>query len=482
MQRFVEGGELSDVDLIFAEQIGAWGDNGPFAASLMALSRAGHLCMTIDKNGITPPLSQELEQCVMASHTFCHETIVVDGTSYYLKRNWESETEIVTELRRIWESTPLAKRALQLEPSLTSEQKRAIIQSLTGPCTLIVGGPGTGKTFLVTHLVEAAADKNVVVGAPTGKAAARLKEVIKGQCEIGTIHALLSAQSMLRADLIVIDECSMIDAALFAKVLQAVPSNVPVVLIGDPFQLPPVEMGTIFADICGYVARERGENFVELKECMRSDRSLLLEVADAIKRGTFSEVAALLKEHELLVDPDVFTVEIDRFPLPSKNMPDKKVSSYALLSSMRKGPWGVNTMNAQIYREIALRADPDDYIPVPIIITKSDYRLDLRNGETGLLVKHRGDGVAYFGNREIPLAFLPRFEYAYCLSIHKSQGSEYKEVDVLLPKGSERFGREILYTGVTRAKEQARIIADIESLQSVVEVSMRKHCRLQERL
>src|SRR5690606_35057060 len=125
-------------------------------------------------------------------------------------------------------------------------------------------------------------------------------------------------------------------------------------------------------------------------------------------------------------------------------------------SCLRKGPFGVEAINELMWGEEE----------IPIIVTRTDKRMGLSNGEMGILVKKNEgrslgkDDVARFGQREFPAVLLPEFELAYCLSVHKSQGSEFERVVLRVPKGAEVFGREILYTGITRAKESVEVLGD----------------------
>src|SRR5262249_11532711 len=148
-----------------------------------------------------------------------------------------------------------------------------------------------------------------------------------------------------------------------------------------------------------------------------------------------------------------------------------KFNQFRILTPFRKGPFGYEALNALCHKNLAKTLRLGERSVIPIIVVATDYGLELFNGEVGILVCHhkvnefsafqKGDYALFPGNslekagqsmRQIPAILLPKFEYAYCLSVHKSQGSEFERVLLLLPEGSEIFGREVLYTGVTRAR------------------------------
>jgi exodeoxyribonuclease V alpha subunit len=154
--------------------------------------------------------------------------------------------------------------------------------------------------------------------------------------------------------------------------------------------------------------------------------------------------------------------------------------NFVILSCLRKGPFGVDALN-QMLRERYEREKKDAALGIPILITRTDEELGLCNGETGLLFE---DGAVFSSapHKKIPRGLLPPYEYAFCLSVHKSQGSEYEQVLLIIPPGSENFGREVVYTGATRAKKRLKIVSDLTILQKVLERGSRKISALHERV
>ena len=163
-------------------------------------------------------------------------------------------------------------------------------------------------------------------------------------------------------------------------------------------------------------------------------------------------------------------------------------SKFRILTPLRTGPLGVEQLNAQLYNRL-FATSRQGIQSIPIMIAKNDYRLDLFNGEMGLLVRSfkNGSHYAIFPGREngtvrkVAASLLPPFEYAYALSIHKSQGSEFETVILLLPEGCEQFGREALYTGITRARRSIEVWGEINAMQRMVQKSGMRLSGLRER-
>ena len=160
---------------------------------------------------------------------------------------------------------------------------------------------------------------------------------------------------------------------------------------------------------------------------------------------------------------------------------------------MRHGPLGFDTLNQLIVQHMRRQCDKNTPFIAPILITKNDYRLELCNGDTGILIKadaksdrlQEGD-VALFSDgeaiRSIPALLLPPYEYAYCMSVHKSQGSEFEHVIILMPERAECFGREVLYTALTRAKKRLTIWGSDNTLTKIIETKAERQSGISERL
>ncbi|MCB1106977.1 MAG: AAA family ATPase [Chlamydiia bacterium] len=395
---------------------------------LMAAAREGHLCVKREGNDGVKLRGDEER----------FEGLVGRWREYvYLQKNWVLEGTVVREFKRLLGGS--VKRIDMGEVGSLNEKQREGVQScLSEGVVCLTGGPGTGKTYVISEVVKRWG-RDVSVCAPTGKAVSLLRE--KLDVEVGTLHGMLGIRdgkevlfggSELEYGMVIVDECSMIDVGMWGALLRNVKKGTRLILVGDHDQLPPVEAGTVFGELCRYM-KGRGQGYVHLDECMRSDRKEILEKAALVRSGKGIEHGALVRD-----------------------IKGWKDGGYQILSCLRRGPFGVETINDLMWEEGE----------IPIMITRSDRRLDLKNGEMGILIK-KGKGraigkedLARFGEREFSGALLPEYEPAYCISVHKSQGSEFKKVVLLVPKGSEVFGREILYTGITRAKEEVVVLAE----------------------
>jgi len=419
--------ELLEIDRLIEKRAGAIG------GELMMAAREGHLCVQKE---------EVVEGCVeLKGDEERFEGLVGRwGDLYYLQRNWVLEGEVVRNfLRLMGDVKPID---LGERGKLNGGQVKAVEAGLSEGVLCLTGGPGTGKSYVVGQIVKRF-EGNACVCAPTGKAASLLRE--KLDCEVGTLHGVLGIRNgkdilfggkELNYEMVIIDECSMIDVGLWAALLRNIKKGTRLILVGDHDQLPPVEAGTVFGELCRYM-KERGKGYVHLDECMRSDRDDVLGMAEAVKQGRMIQYGKLERKVE-------------------EWKKEFKKGGFRLLSCLRKGPFGVEAINELMWggKEI------------PIMITRTDKRMELSNGEMGILIKKNEgralgkDDVAVFGEREFPAVLLPEFEFAYCLSVHKSQGSEFERVVLLVPKGAEVFGREILYTGITRAKEKIEVLGD----------------------
>ena len=461
---------------------------------------------------------------------------------YYLQRYWNLETSLINHFKEMMKETALIfpvneqlivnKLSTQLaEKKLLSEQASAILSACQSRLTIITGGPGTGKTFtagaflkILWEAIELE-DKprfKIALSAPTGKAAANLEASIKATIKeldhfpsltACTLHQLLgikrntperSTTVGLSADLIIIDESSMIDIAMMGRLFASVKPGARLILLGDRHQLPSVEAGSLFTDLITYLLSypHNHAKVIELKTCLRAELKSIIDVADQVKAGNESQAFALLKsgtegiafiELNDELNLDLLDYAAPLFPSFSKNPEEpfellEQFNRFRILTPLRKGPFGVDSLNKAFYKIFTEKAAGENFI-APIMVMQNDYRLNLFNGEIGLLVKNREDAHVFFASREtgktfrkIPYLLMPRFEYAYCLSIHKSQGSEFDHVLLLLPERSESFGKEALYTGITRAKKKLEIWTKPERLSQMIHTITHRKSGVVERL
>ncbi len=487
---------LDPLDYHFAVTMGAEDeDKALLLALLMHSHREGHLCFDLSQ-GSQVSWAENVEAHSLDSNL----SWALYENSLYFQKNWRCESLILQALLRV-KNFPLPLPLEPYENTLNSEQKKAYLMALKTSFSVLIGGPGCGKTYTAKQIARHF--KKITLCAPTGKAAAHLYSSISdlvGEHEIhyGTLHHLLKDSYLMEnSELIIVDECSMIDARMFTLLLERLSSKTRVVLMGDCDQLSPVEQGSIFADIVE-IARQGAFPLTALSRNVRCENPEILDLADACNRGDEHEVFSILQEKnsEVLnfVDMEKYTIrEIYQILLEEmekhfcftdqQNIENllEEMNRFRILSCLRKGPFGVDAMNRFFYQHY--RSKNKDLI-IPILITRNAPKLGLYNGEIGLLVHKEQGSTAYFSSnelREIPEALLPTYEYAYCLSVHKSQGSEYNRVALVIPQGSEVFGREVLYTAVTRAKESVLAIGDQQKIGESIQRKSRRKSNLPKR-
>jgi exodeoxyribonuclease V alpha subunit len=416
-----------------------------FLALLMKRAREGHLCV------------QNFEIHEKISHLTKGDKspIVCYEDFYYLRRNFELETNIILHLKRLLNADSKLKFTPLQKENLYPAQNEALRKAFENQILLISGGPGSGKTYLANALIEALLahkpDATILFTAPTGKAAFRIKHP---KIEKGTLHNLLGLREKMTEtfeakpliyDFIIADECSMVDARLFSLFLSSIPSGTHVILMGDPDQLPPVEAGFVFPDF--FKIKDLPQ--VYLNQSMRSDQRGILRLAKLIRENETEEVINLLTSKS--------SIDVKLIPFP-KEPPIPIDNTITFLTPFRKGYFGSTYCNDFI------EANKKSSLQTPLIITKNDYKFNLMNGDMG-----SKEGIYGYFPQKLPLALLAEYELAWTISIHKSQGSEFDHVLILLPEGSEAFGKELLYTAVTRAKHSVQIAASPSTLRAILE-------------
>ncbi|WP_420421719.1 ATP-dependent DNA helicase [Simkania sp.] len=443
------------IDQLVAESVGA-----PEAAEMMEAVRQGHLCV---KKVV--PTARELH----GDEEWFEEPIGQWGDLAYFQRCWVMESRVVRELKRLMvDVKPIDMIATG---SLNEGQKEAVSKGLQTSVFCLSGGPGTGKTHTVAELVGQFSDAGgeVIVAAPTGKAVAELMRRL-GNVKGGTLHRLLGVRSVsdvlwgkkkLDAGMVVVDECSMIDVGMWGALLSAIREGTRLVLVGGHDQLPPVEAGTVYEEVCRWMKECHPKCYAHLDECMRSDQVEILEMAARVKEGKIIEGKSLKG-----LDVGEWKERFER-------------SGFRILSCLREGPFGVEAINRELFEAFRKGYRGGEW-RIPVMATRTSYEYEVCNGEMGELVKQSGsveleaDDVVDFGDKVIPAVLLPGLELAYAISVHKSQGSEYDNVALLVPPGSEIFGREILYTGITRARLSLEVYGEAETIELCVAQSAQK--------
>jgi exodeoxyribonuclease V alpha subunit len=525
---------------------------------IFAVARNGHLCVKIVDKEIYPDpkflffdsmelfasLKEKLidgfsnlpNDLIEKEARFENEVkpIFFFNNSYYLHRNYIFESSISNNflnLSRTAPSTKFSKERVDEELAnfaglLHDLQREAIKKAVENSISFIFGGPGTGKTYIAAILIDlltklAKTNFRVILTAPTGKATLNLESKIKipidscSSISINsyTLHSLLNVNSVkgkirsVDADLLIIDEASMIDAKMLCLLLESIKPGARAVFIGDPDQLPPIESGNLFSV---FARLDLEGKTTTLKRSVRNDTLQMNMISEAIRKKEAARTLKLLKEADENISyneigDNIYQITNDILEKVGKHYlsasfekqePEvllKKFSDFKILTALKVGTLGVDSLNHLIYEYINSFSKDDSSFAYPIMITKNDYDLDLYNGTLGVVIKkkikHKIEEKAYFlcnidleGVREVPLYKLSSYELAYVISVHKSQGSEFDDVLLVLPKASTIFGKELLYTAVTRSKKRLNILGSDKIIIDLVTSSFEIQSNLYERL
>ena len=426
---------------------------------------------------------------------------VVVGDLLYTRRNWFYERNVGDTVRRMIRNVSQDDVVLpdtDFYNRLRGEQRAAVIAMCKAQFSILTGGPGTGKTHTIAravkYLQEANPKMRLCLAAPTGKAAARMVESMAkagGVAEQAvTIHSLLGVNpglmtvrhdksSPLPCDWLIVDEASMIGLSMMSKLLDALPSTCRLTLVGDVDQLASVERGRVFGDLC----RMQGVSLSRLEESARfRPNEDIARLANAVNAGRADDALALLKSDSPLVKyvdlASVQPFEPSEWPGFEALLGEKfaalrgcktaaealeHVNDVRILCAVRKGPYGVERMNDFVNDLLGRRC------PVPMMITQNDRTLGVANGDVGVIMPGEAS-VLYVPGRDAPrsirVELLPNMEKAFASTVHKSQGSEFRDVVMVLPPNGENplLTREILYTGITRTKGKVYLHGGDESV------------------
>ncbi|MDE0248217.1 MAG: exodeoxyribonuclease V subunit alpha [Gemmatimonadota bacterium] len=460
--------------------------------------------------------------------------LVLRGTRLQSWRLDRAETRVAARLRALArEEVPVTRPPdagedlARLFPDPRAAQRRAAELGLRRALALVTGGSGTGKTTTAARLLALLAHRErgirVALAAPTGKAAARMGEAIgeaanaldgplaavrprleRAAGRARTLHRLLGwnprtdrcrfhAGNPLPADLVVVDEASMLDLVLWDRALAALGRGTRLIVLGDHRQLESVQPGRVLRDMI--VAADGGA----LDGChVELDRNYRFEshpgissLADAVRRYDGDTAVGILTGSEYRDEVAHYTstelddaldhvwpevMEVVRAGEPEAAL--AALERVRILCALRRGRYGVEGINARVEARLRSEGLPaGEWAPGrPVLVTVNDPHSGLFNGDVGVLM-NREDGrgiTAWFPGprapRSVPLAALPSHDTAWAMTVHRSQGSEFGSVLLVLPpQAHELVGPELLYTGVTRARSKILIAAD--------EAAVRAACR-----
>ena len=622
LDHIAEQGQLRRISAAFARFMESSGISNPAlligCAVLSELEGRGHSCLLLKDletdigelvglgheqwlalNALAGTMPKELadwrnqlQQCAQVwsvGDNDGQQPLVLDGDRLYLRRYWKDETcvaEAVTRLAaterrvdereiKLWLDKLFETTAANDTNPEPDWQKAACAIAIRSQLSIITGGPGTGKTYTVARLLALlfALSENpdrlrIALAAPTGKAAARLKQSIDnalaelsvklaGDLRLAeltgrmgaarTLHSLLAtlpdtrafkhhAGNPLELDVLIVDEASMVHLEMMSCLLQALPPNAMIIFLGDKDQLASVEAGSVLGDMClnaqlgGYsdqtlayvhaaagvlipkaftgAASTLAQQTVMLRESRRF-KGPIAELATAVNLGRVTDAVnclraktrAILSWQEKAQKDYVLQLAVNgREGCPGgygpylrllNQCPDNtepaiyekwvgdvisQFESFRLLCAVREGDWGVAGINAAIETrfeaEGLIKRNGEWYAGRPVMVTRNDYGMGVFNGDIGICLpdplQPKSLRVYFMEGQVIRSVLATRLQFAetaYAMTVHKSQGSEFHHVVVVLPNdASSVVSRELIYTGITRSREFFTLVTPVSAV------------------
>ena len=498
--------------------------------ALMQLCNNGHCCIPemalVDKSAkilqvnnqiIFTILKERIDNGSLNTEVVGGETLIYPPYLYY------AEKKVATRLLQLQQATePLSEDNLSLfikvwekdnQIQLAQKQKEAIKACLHHGVLVLTGGPGTGKTTVIKGILSIlkAQGLKIRLAAPTGRAAKRLSETT-GQKAL-TIHRLLEANNLaqddnlqlgfskdiddqLDADVIILDEVSMVDIVLMHHFLNAVPDGCRIILVGDTDQLPAVGPGSVLKDII----RSQKIPAIRLDEIFRqAQTSMIIQNAHIINAGRLPDLRKQYSDfvfYELNDDTSITQKILD---LCTKDLPHEGfdvLKDVQVLSPMHRFLCGVENLNLMLQEQLNPKKNQDELkyssqtfrVGDKVMHIRNNYQKNVFNGDIGFIqdINNEKLTVDYFDHIvTYEKNELNELTLAYASSVHKSQGSEYKVV--IIPLSTSHYimlQRNLLYTAITRAKQKVIIIGSKKALMTAVQSNrtQKRYTLLAERL
>lgn len=498
--------------------------------ALMQLCNNGHCCIPemalVDKTAkilqvnnqiIFTILKERIDNGSLNTEVVGGETLIYPPYLYY------AEKKVATRLLQLQQATePLSEDNLSLfikvwekdnQIQLAQKQKEAIKACLHHGVLVLTGGPGTGKTTVIKGILSIlkAQGLKIRLAAPTGRAAKRLSETT-GQKAL-TIHRLLEANNLaqddnlqlgfskdiddqLDADVIILDEVSMVDIVLMHHFLNAVPDGCRIILVGDTDQLPAVGPGSVLKDII----RSQKIPAIRLDEIFRqAQTSMIIQNAHIINAGRLPDIRKQYSDfvfYELNDDTSITQKILD---LCTKDLPHESfdvLKDVQILSPMHRFLCGVENLNLMLQEQLNPKKNQNELkyssqtfrVGDKVMHIRNNYQKNVFNGDIGFIqdINNEKLTVDYFDHIvTYEKNELNELTLAYASSVHKSQGSEYKVV--IIPLSTSHYimlQRNLLYTAITRAKQKVIIIGSKKALMTAVQSNrtQKRYTLLAERL
>lgn len=462
----------------------------------------GHTAYPLDA-----PTSDQWQETL--AHSDLDQLFACHQSCLQIRRHFAQEQRIARQLKDRASSKPMTIHLdpRQLMPQADESQQQAIVGAASHSLSVVSGGPGTGKTSTAAAVVVAKQSRfqhpaRVALLAPTGKAAVRLTESFRSAVsniqDIGEEMHKLAATTIHRQlgrldeiDIVLVDETSMVSLDLLDRLLQSVSNKTDLVFMGDPNQLSSVEAGNIFRVITESPTLKG--NCFELTHRHRiSNREGLATLQDLCLKGNGSEFIEAIKDTDTFWEPEqqvnrledyIFT-GLDRYFEDLRSMVIPQEPDFQCLTAISEGTGGRRFINHRVQAEcqrLGLKG-----LGERLLVTENQPGIEVFNGDIGVVIEthdNRNPRVR-FERLDQPLLRnqLGSVEPAWAISIHRSQGSEYNSVLICLPETSSdrsrfRPTRELLYTALTRAKDQVGLFATESMLeQAIANVTQRFNC------
>ena len=497
-------------------QTAAYSEGHTFLPRLVLIEHAVYT-LTVLENEVENVLSELILQ----------KDIFVDRVNntdvYYLSPFYEAEYYIArrlcslanTEQKFIMTALEAEKRIENYEKeqgiSLAAEQKDAVITALSEGCMILTGGPGTGKTTVIRTILELLRELRLKVSlaAPTGRAAKRLSSVTGYEAK--TIHRLLGTQQSsngefhtfthneqnpLSADVIIIDEVSMIDVSLMASFLHAIKHGARVIFSGDADQLPSVGPGNVLNDII----KSNSIPVIKLNKIFRqAEESLIIVNAHKVNRGNLPDIHIHSSDFFFLKRPNPESSAYTVIDLYMNRLPQsygiEPINSIQVITPTKKGLTGTENLNRilqehinpkshnkcehsygkTIFREGDKVMQIRNNYDIEYSIKDGEHGMGIYNGDMGIIQSINSDDkymiIIFDENKEVkyPFTFLDDIDLAYAITVHKSQGSEFPFV--IMPVCSytpQLTSRNLFYTAITRAKDMVVLVGSERVISNMV--------------
>ncbi|WKC78167.1 exodeoxyribonuclease V subunit alpha [Borreliella turdi] len=483
--------------------------------NIVSLLKKNNILMEFNKLKITTPL------------------ILENNIYIYTQKNYREEEELIKQIIKRLENHKSELNDNEIQNiisnldtnNLNKEQITSVRKALKSNFFLLSGGPGTGKTTTINYILKAInkilnnkKKRLVAITAPTGKASLRLQTSIDYsfknlEIECNTIQKILGIkfinkknlydeENQLNFDVIIIDEASMVDAYTFLKLLKATPITTKLIMVGDKNQLPSVNEGNVYSSILG-VKKINNDNIEDLKENFRSNKEINL-LSKAIYKEDSALICKYINNNKNIQLKEIEKINLKKDLIEYTNNLYKKITTFNLkllqeskiekiletlleniiLSSKNFGKFGTKKLNEIIKNY--LKKTYGNLIGQIIMITKTDYKNKLFNGERGIIFNENSKFYALFQRKnekykKINLDLLTNYEFSFATTIHKSQGSEYKHIKVIL-ENNPFLTKELMYTAITRAKDSLEIISNKETILKLSKKSSKRDSKILEHL